>query len=278
MKTPLIELLRPISFHRSFVTLTGSINASLMLSQALYWSRITNDPDGWFYKSAEDWEAELGITWEQQNLARKKLREAGVWEEKRESINSPIYYRVNVGVLETRIREGLTVQSGKPGVRSPGSPESAVSGTLNPIKGAETTTEITTETTQRLQDNVKSVFAYWQEKTKHPGAILDAKRKAALTRAMKLGYTAEQLRSAVDGCLKSAWHQGDNPDGKTYDAITLISRDAEHIEKFIGYSKSPPKARQNTPVINGVRVPPEMYDEQTGWISPEFGRSQEQIG
>ena len=34
---PLLQLLdRPIAFHRCFVTLTGSVTAALMLSQALY--------------------------------------------------------------------------------------------------------------------------------------------------------------------------------------------------------------------------------------------------
>ena len=96
-------------------------------------------------------------------------------------------------------------------------------------------------------DLVKTIFAYWQEKTKHPGAILDAKRKTAITRALKLGYSAEQLRSAIDGCLKSPWHQGNNDDGKVYDAITLIFRDAEHIERFIGYNKCPPAKKSKYP-------------------------------
>jgi hypothetical protein len=98
---------------------------------------------------------------------------------------------------------------------------------------------------------------------------LDAKRKAALTRAIKIGYTTDQLRSAVDGCMKSAWHQGDNKDGKVYDAITLIFRDAEHIERFIGYSKNPPAGRSTQ--SNGP-----VFDND-GQFNPEVGRAAHQI-
>ena len=51
-KRSLLDLLdRPIAFHRVFVTITGSLAAGVMLSQALYWSRRTKDPEGWFYKT-----------------------------------------------------------------------------------------------------------------------------------------------------------------------------------------------------------------------------------
>jgi hypothetical protein len=143
--TPLIDLSRTIAFQRSFVTITGSINAALMLSQAVYWSPKTKDPDGWFYKSAEEWEDELGLTWEQQNLARKKLREAGIWEEKREGVGSPIFFRVNQGNLECTLREMLNDHSVLPGMANQGKPESPVRESPNIIQ--QTTTETTTETT-----------------------------------------------------------------------------------------------------------------------------------
>jgi hypothetical protein len=42
---------KPIAFQRSFVTITGSINAALLLSQAVYWATRTKDPEGWFYRA-----------------------------------------------------------------------------------------------------------------------------------------------------------------------------------------------------------------------------------
>ncbi len=40
----------------------GDHLAALLLSQILYWSDRTDDKDGWFAKSYDDWEKELGMT------------------------------------------------------------------------------------------------------------------------------------------------------------------------------------------------------------------------
>ena len=62
---------RPIAFQRAFVKLTDSINAALMLSQAVYWSSRTGDPGGWFWKTQSQWEDETGLTRREQDGARK---------------------------------------------------------------------------------------------------------------------------------------------------------------------------------------------------------------
>ena len=47
---------RPIAFHRVFATLAGSAPGGVMLSQAVSWSRRTDNPEGWFWKTQEEWE------------------------------------------------------------------------------------------------------------------------------------------------------------------------------------------------------------------------------
>ena len=42
--------------------LHGDHKAAILLSQILYWSDRTQDPDGWFYKSYTDWRAETGLS------------------------------------------------------------------------------------------------------------------------------------------------------------------------------------------------------------------------
>jgi hypothetical protein len=42
--------------------LDGDHKAAILLSQILYWSDRTKDPDGWFYKSYADWHAETGLS------------------------------------------------------------------------------------------------------------------------------------------------------------------------------------------------------------------------
>jgi hypothetical protein len=62
---------RPIAFHRVFVTLTGSVKAAILLSQAMYWQSRATQKDGWWYKTAEDWQEETGLTRREQERARQ---------------------------------------------------------------------------------------------------------------------------------------------------------------------------------------------------------------
>lgn len=97
----LLDLLdRPIAFHRPFMRLTGCANAALMLSQGVYWHLRTSDPAGWFYKSQEEWEAEIGLTRSKQETARRRLRELGVWEERLSGLPAKLYFRVLPEPLE----------------------------------------------------------------------------------------------------------------------------------------------------------------------------------
>lgn len=88
---------RPIAYHRIFVTLTGSVTAAVMLSQAFYWSKVTKNPAGWFYKTAEEWEEETGLSRKEQATARKKLKEHKWWQEELRKANGAptLHYRIN---------------------------------------------------------------------------------------------------------------------------------------------------------------------------------------
>ena len=83
----LLKTLQPITFHRAFVDLTGTINAALMLSQALYWTNhLKPNRDGWFYKTREDWQAETGLTRKEQDNARQRLTRLGILETRRAKV------------------------------------------------------------------------------------------------------------------------------------------------------------------------------------------------
>jgi DNA-binding MarR family transcriptional regulator len=84
------------------------------------------------------------------------------------------------------------------------------------------------------QSDVSQIFAYWQTALGHPKAKLDEKRRRKIKQALK-SYSVEDLCLAVDGCKASSWNMGDNPEKRIYDSIDLIFRDAEHIERFMGY-------------------------------------------
>ncbi len=77
------------------------------------------------------------------------------------------------------------------------------------------------------------LFYYWQSAMNHPRAVLDKKRQRAIEQALKLGYTITELQKAIDGCKNTPFNMGENDRHQVYDDITLIFRDAEHIERFM---------------------------------------------
>lgn len=96
-------LTRPIAFHRIFVTITGSVNAGIMLSQAYYWSDKTKD--GWFFKTQSDWEDETGLSRYEQEGARKILQASGFWFEDKKGLPAKLFFKINEDAIFDRISQ-----------------------------------------------------------------------------------------------------------------------------------------------------------------------------
>ena len=86
-------LQRPIAFQRSFAWLTGDVKAALLLSQAFYWQdRCERD---FFYKTAQEWTEETGLSYEEQSHARGILRRHKFWREEKRGIPCRLHYSVD---------------------------------------------------------------------------------------------------------------------------------------------------------------------------------------
>lgn len=79
---------------------------------------------------------------------------------------------------------------------------------------------------------IERLFAVWQDVMDKPRAKLDAKRQQRIRWAL-LNYSEDECEYAIRGCAMSDFHMGRNSRGKTYNDLTLIFRDAEHVEDFI---------------------------------------------
>ncbi len=95
---------RPIAFHRCFVTLTGSVNAALMLSQAVYWQK-RNREGGWWYQTQEKWEDETGLSRREQETARRDLRKTPFWNEELRGLPGKLNYFVDLEMLMDSLME-----------------------------------------------------------------------------------------------------------------------------------------------------------------------------
>jgi hypothetical protein len=99
---------RPVVMHRVFAELTGSAAGGIFLSQAVYWSNRTDDPDGWFYKCRREW-------WEETALKRREIEGAsailvrlGILEMRVEGSPQTTFYRLNKHILQEQCSYAAT--------------------------------------------------------------------------------------------------------------------------------------------------------------------------
>lgn len=104
---------RPIAFQRIFTGLSCDgkkigVTGALMLSQACYWSVKT--VDGWFWKTADEWEEETGLTRREQETARKKLVSLGIMAEEKRGVPCKLFFKID----ETRLDHLVNLVSTNP--------------------------------------------------------------------------------------------------------------------------------------------------------------------
>lgn len=139
-------LQRVISFHRPLANVAGGATGGLFLSQLLYWSDKGADPDGWIYKTQEEWQEETALTRSEQERARRILRDKGILEEVKRGVPSRLFYRLNMDALATMLDSASLDASSRKRQASKQDPtgKDVESCTPSPI------TETTTKTTQKM--------------------------------------------------------------------------------------------------------------------------------
>lgn len=85
-----------------------------------------------------------------------------------------------------------------------------------------------------LASSAQLVLDEWVNATgRDPKKVkMNAKRLAAIKARLREGYSVDDLIAAVRGIAMSAWHRGENPEGKKYDDLLVAIRDGERVEKF----------------------------------------------
>lgn len=78
---------------------------------------------------------------------------------------------------------------------------------------------------------VLEVFEYWKHTMGKKRAQLDIKRERDLRWAIAV-YNVEGCKDAIAGCALSDFHMGKNKQKTAYNDISVIFRDAAHVEKF----------------------------------------------
>ncbi|HKJ87587.1 MAG TPA: hypothetical protein VKA48_03680 [Gammaproteobacteria bacterium] len=95
--------------------------------------------------------------------------------------------------------------------------------------------------TQR-PDQAREVFDYWvQRMQKGPQTKFTRDRKQKVEARLRERYSVEDLKQAIDGCASSAFHQGENDEGKTYNDLELICRKGSKVEQFMERATQAPR-------------------------------------
>ncbi|MHB1681213.1 MAG: DnaD domain protein [Bacilli bacterium] len=102
-----------LTVPRIFIDLTGNLQNAVMLSQLVYWSDRTSNPQGWIYKSFDEWKEETSLTRHALRKARESLEEIGVVATMvKKSNGSPtVHYQLNREIMLSRLFEYIQARN-----------------------------------------------------------------------------------------------------------------------------------------------------------------------
>lgn len=112
---------------------------------------------------------------------------------------------------------------------------------------------------------VDSLFKFWTEVMSKPGAKLSPKRKKRIEWAIS-EYGEERARQAIIGCASSAFHMGENEQGKRFDDLELIFRNSEKFESFEALAeKAQTSIDSGTGYLVVAVTPPDDKGRASNW-------------
>jgi hypothetical protein len=119
----------PIAFHRTFVDITHSALAALLLSAYLEQQENALSPDGWFEVNAAELEYRTGLSRREQITARKTLLDKQMIQERKCAFPARLEMRIDFDRVSHEIllaARKRTQRSAAPASFSPGSSPSSM--------------------------------------------------------------------------------------------------------------------------------------------------------
>jgi uncharacterized phage protein (TIGR02220 family) len=89
-------------------------------------------------------------------------------------------------------------------------------------------------TTSPDEVEVDRVAQYWTQSTGRTAKSLTERRLGLIRARLRDGWSVEQLEQAVDACLRSDWHTGNNPNGLVYTDTAHIFT-VERLEQWLSH-------------------------------------------
>lgn len=94
----------PLTYYPDIANAVNSIEAGVYLSQLLYWTDYKRNPNGWIYKTQQEWSQETGMSVKDLSKARNRLKKLNILEEQKNKETKLIYIRINFDNLYQTIK------------------------------------------------------------------------------------------------------------------------------------------------------------------------------
>lgn len=205
---------RPIAFHPELAIVLGGIHEALMFQQLAYWSDKGADPDGWIYKTNEEFRQETTINRYQLDKARASLVGRSVLEARRRGLPARMYYRIHWDALYRLLSEPVCAPSPNseeppPTVTTPVCAPSAnlIADPEHALQGTKSTSETTQRGPFAIPELGISSDMFWH------ALLVAVEEQAAFPRA------------EVDTWLRPAHLAGRDGDALVIAAPTKVARD-----------------------------------------------------
>ena len=192
---------RPVAYYPELRRITGSVTATILLCQFIYWRGKESGGDGWLYKTADEITEETGLSYNEQKTARRDLIQAGLLEEHYARLDHQMRFKLNLdainlkwGIEETNIPESDKVTFGNDDIQRSLNESETTAETTAETKTAANIFKIYTDNigilTPMLSDELAEI-----EDTYPEGWFEDAVKEAVKNNVRKLNYIKKILES-----------------------------------------------------------------------------------
>ena len=246
------ELLGPsLAYHRRLAGIGGGVHAGLLLSRALYLTRlqVRRQLQEWVGNSIAEWTQQIGLTRREQETARQELARAGIWEEIRVGVPPQRLARIRLDCLLALLAGDESGHAAR--IVSPLSPECGVP-TINVRQEEQTSMQeshIHVSTKAPIQFRQKRQYSFDKNATTvstKPPLQFQQKRHPSFDKSAKLskqrstrGLVQQPLTAEIIPCEGEAQGGGDLilpetllPEERQA-ALVLVQRCAPHAQALL---------------------------------------------
>lgn len=90
----------PVAYYPKLAHFLGDVKEALFLCQLIYWQDLGRSPDGWIFKTRNEWRKEVAFSRNEQERVRKHLRDKGYVNEEKRGRSLQLYYKFNQSKLQ----------------------------------------------------------------------------------------------------------------------------------------------------------------------------------